>query len=162
MNKREHLLEDIQSATICPRPPQFAIRNGTRRGAKADGIRYERKVQEQLCSRSPFYLPGPWIIYVVEGRPFWCQPDGLHIDIEAGVISILEIKLRHTPAAAIQLRRLYEPVVRRLFPYPSWGVRLVEVCRWFDPDTKFPEPFTLCPDPLAHKPQTIGIHVCKP
>lgn len=162
MTKRFHLADDIQSATICPTPPQFAIRAGTRKGAKADGLRYERKVQALLSALSPHYLVGPWILYVVEGRPLWCQPDGLHFDFSAGIVTIVEVKLRHTPEAQRQLRGVYEPVIRRLFPRPSWGVRLVEVCKWFDPDTTFPEPFTLINNPLAHRSADIGVHVCRP
>lgn len=162
MTKRFHLAEDVQSATICPRAPSFAVRTSARKGAKADGLRYERKVQDHLSALSDHYLVGPWILYVIEGRPFWCQPDGLHFDVARGLVTIVEIKLRHTPEAQRQLRGVYEPVIRRMFPHPFWGVRLVEVCRWFDPDTRFPEPFTMIDEPLAHKSQTIGVCVCKP
>lgn len=161
MTNRKYSLDDILSAHFCPEP-SFAKRARAKRGAKGEGLRYERKVQEHLCAASELYLPGPWILYVVAGRPQWCQPDGLHLDYRTGVITIIEVKLNHTAEAAKQLRGVYEPVLRRMFPRPAWGVRLVEVTRWFDPDVYFPEPAKLCSDPFAHKGQEIGIHVWRP
>lgn len=161
MTKRFHLPEDIQSAHFCKVPPSFAVRQGKRKGAKGEGIRYESKVQALFSDRD-MYLPGPWILYVVEGRPFWCQPDGLHFDINRGLITIVEIKLKHTADSQRQLRGVYEPVVRRLFPRPGWGVALVEVVKWYDPDIHYPEAHVMCADPFTHQGSKIGVHVCRP
>lgn len=153
-----HLPDDIQSATFTRHVPAFARARPRSKGRKAEGLRYERKVQHVLEARSEWYLPSPWILYVVGGRPHWCQPDGIHFDVSAGLITIVEIKLSHTPDAHRQLRGVYEPCIRRMFPRPAWGVRLVEVVRWFDPDVKFPEPTTMTADPFAVP--APGIHVC--
>lgn len=161
MTKRFHLLEDIQSAHFCLKPPSFAGRQSAKRGAKADGLRYERKVQDLYGAR-PYYLPSPWILYVVAGQPYWCQPDGLHFDILRGIITICEIKLKHTPDSQRQLRGVYEPVIRRMFPRPAWGVALVEVCKWYDPDIRYPEAHVMCEDPFAHSGTKIGVHICRP
>lgn len=161
MTNRRYSLEDIQSAHFCP-PPSFATGTRARKGRKGEGLRYEAKVQQYLCELSDLYLPSPWIIYIVEGRPQWCQPDGLHLDYKRGVVSIIEVKLTHTADAAKQLRGVYEPVVRRIFPRPAWGVRLIEVTRWFDPDIKFPEATSMAADPFAHSGSNIGVHIWRP
>ena len=108
------------------------------------------------------YLPSPWLLYVVEGRPLWCQPDGLHFDVAKGRITICEIKLKHTADSQRQLRGVYEPVVRRMFSRPGWGVSLVEVVKWYDPDVTYPEPHTLISDPFAHTGNKIGVYVWRP
>lgn len=162
MTKRFHLLEDIQSAHFCKEAPSFAARNARRKGAKADGIRYEEKAQQHFCDRSEMYLPGPWILYVVEGRPFWCQPDGLHFDVQRGHITVCEFKLKHTPDSQRQLRGVYEPVIRRMFQRPAWGVSLVEICKWYDPDVTYPEQHHLIADPFNHFSPLIGVHIWKP
>jgi len=149
---------EIQSAHFCP-PPSFASRRSPKKGRKAEGLRFEAKAQKALCAESDLYLPGPWIIFIAGGRPFWCQPDGLHFDVQRGVITIIEIKHSHTAEAHRQLRGTYEPVIRCMFPRPSWGVRLVELVHWFDPDIRFPEPIHLCPEPFAHSGPLIGVHV---
>lgn len=164
MTNRHYSTDDILSAHFCP-PPSFAKHGAApsaRKGRKAEGLRYEAKVQAMLTEKSDLYLPGPWLLYVVAGRPQWCQPDGLHLDYKRGVITVIEVKLTHTADAARQLRGVYEPVIRRLFPRPMWGVKLVEVTRWFDPDIKFPETTTLCADPFAYTGTNIGVHIWRP
>lgn len=161
MTKRYHTCEEIASAHFCLKPPGFANRQGTRRGAKATGIRYERKVQA-LFSGNDWYLPGPWILYVTGGSPYWCQPDGIHFDVNAGVLTIIEVKLKHTDDARLQLRGVYEPVLRRMFPDTLWTFRLVEVVKWYDPDITFREPHVMCADPFKHSSPQIGVHVCRP
>jgi hypothetical protein len=161
MTKRFHLAEDIQSAHFCSKPPSFAGRQSAKRGAKADGLRYERKVQEVFYA-SDWYLPGPWILYVVAGAPYWCQPDGLHFDLSRGHITVVEIKLKHTPDSQRQLRGVYEPVLRRIFARPAWGVSLVEVCKWYDPDIRYPERHEMISDPFNHFSTHIGVHILRP
>lgn len=151
--------DDVQSAHFCTEPS--FVRTGRRRGRRADGLRYEKKANEHLCSLSDLYLPGPWIIYVVAGKPYWCQPDGLNLDYKRGVVTIVEVKLNHT-AEAIKLRDVYEPVVRRIFQRPQWGVKLVEVTRWYDPDVPFPEATSLCARPFEHMANSIGVHIWRP
>lgn len=161
MTNRRYLLDDIQSAHFCP-PPAFALKGGNRKGRKGEGLRYEAKVQEYLCERSELYLPSPWLIYIVGGRPQWCQPDGIELNYKRGVVTIVEVKLTHTADAARQLRGVYEPVLRRMFSRPNWGVRLIEVTRWVDPDVRFPETTALCADPFKYEGTNIGVHIWRP
>lgn len=159
---RVHLFSDIQSAHFCPAPPQFAQRQNRSQGRKAEGLRYERKVQSVLTARSEWYLPSPWIVYIVDGRPLWCQPDGILFDLPRGRITCCEIKLSHTPDAHRQLRGVYEPVLRRMFPEGAWQLHLVEICRWFDPDVSFPERPAMIEDPFEYSGSAIGVHILRP
>jgi hypothetical protein len=133
-----------------------------KRGRKVEGIRYERKVQAHLGEQSEYYLASPWIIFIVDGRPHWCQPDGLHFDVNRGVLTVVEVKYSHTAEAHRQLRCVYAPVLARIFPASLWTIRLVEIVKWFDPDVKFPEQITMCPDPLKHASASIGVHIWRP
>lgn len=164
MTIRKYTADDIQGAHFTQAPGFARSTNGGKgkKGAKGNGLRYEARVQEHLSSLSEWYLPGPWILYIVGGRPQWCQPDGLHLDYQRGIITIIEIKLSHTADAARQLRGVYEPVVRRLFPRPMWGVKVVEITRWYDPDIAFPEAVSLLADPFWHPGTNIGVHIWRP
>lgn len=90
----------------------------------------------------------------------WCQPDGLLIDPWEGKIILVEVKYQHTPDAWWQLRRLYGPVVEYLFP--NYSIQAVEICKWFDPATLFPEQVAMLPDPCLAAEDRIGVHIWKP
>lgn len=161
MNRRGFLSHEITAARFCP-PPQFSLERAKKRGRKMEGLRYERKVHEHLGGRSEFYLASPWIVFIVDGRPHWCQPDGLHFDVARGVLTVIEVKYSHTAEAHRQLRLVYSPVLGQLFPPGLWDIRLVEVVKWYDPSVAFPEEITMCPDPFKHTSHSIGVHIWKP
>jgi len=138
---------DVQTAKLSPRP--HFIKQSRPRGRKAEGLRYERKVgiylEEHFEDR---YVLGPWFEFTTaySGSVFLhCQPDFLVFDIRRGTITVGEVKLKHTSDAWFQLRQLYVPVVRHVFG-PTWDYRVVEVAKIFDPDTLFPEAYTLIRD----------------
>jgi hypothetical protein len=161
MTGRAFTLEEIQSAHFTSEPA-FAGNRKAKKGRKAEGIRYEKKAQEHLCALSDYYLPSPWIIFIANGKPHWCQPDGIHFDFNRGVLTIIEVKYSHTAEAQRQLRHVYAPVLRRMFPAALWTIRLVELVKWYDPDIKFPEKTVMCPDPFAHQLHAIGVHIWRP
>lgn len=155
-------VQEVRWARFTSKPP-FVVRP-QRRGRKAQGIRYEHKVQGCLSERFPEkYLPSPWIVFD-DGdceRVRYCQPDGLIIDLERGRVTIVEIKLQHTPHAWWQLRWLYLPVVRALFAADHlWQYEVVEVVRWYDPAISFPEPVALCADVDNVPAGKFGVHIC--
>ncbi len=150
----------VTSAWLSPEEPPF-INRTRRRGNKAEGVRYEAKVQRYLVDAYPdFYLPAPWFRYASSGnaRVRWCQPDGLLLNARDGVITIVEVKLRHNSDAWWQVRHLYEPVVAACFG-SVWRIAAVEVVRWFDPDAPFPETYCRAPDPIAVTEGRFGIQV---
>ena len=150
----------VTKAYLSPDEPPF-IKRSRRRGRKAEGQRYEAKVQRYLVDAYPhFYLPAPWLRYDSAGtqRRLWCQPDGLLLNTRDGLITIVEVKLQHTPSAWWQVRHLYEPVVAACFGN-VWRIAAVEVVRWFDPDVPFPETYCRAPDPMAVEAGRFGVHI---
>lgn len=118
-------------------------------GAKASGIRYERRVNKQLLedTENPqdtgiTYLPGVWFGFLdASGRTRYCQPDGLLIDLFNRRVTIVEIKVRHTLLAWWQVRALYQPVIRAIFKSENWPhVQGLEIVRAYEP-MEWPERF---------------------
>ena len=129
-----------------------------------------------MSAREHSYIPGPWFRFA-QVAPYgdssarsrswsqpwlWCQPDGLDIDIRRGLITIVEFKLQHTSAAWWQTRRLYEPVVKAVFGTELWRFAIVEIVKWFDPDTAFPERFSFIPHLSAITPGGFHVHIWNP
>ena len=134
----------ITWAAIAPGAPAFIARARARRvgGKLGEGMRYETLAHSYLASVSEYYCPGPWLSFTSEisdRRIRFCQPDGLILDFRRGALTLVEIKLKHTSAAWWQTRHLYEPVLRHLFR--DWTIAIVEVAKWIDPHTPFPEHF---------------------
>lgn len=151
---------EIIHAAFANEAPAFA-KKGRLRGARALGIRYERKVQKHLLDAFPdYYIPSPWLSFVDgRGNHRICQPDGFFLDIPNGMISVVEVKYQHTTDAWWQLWKLYIPVLR--FIFPTFEFRGVEIVRWYDPSVAFPQA-ALIHDlmRLPYAPQT-GVHILK-
>lgn len=139
--KNFHPATDVRRTELARNEPAWLKSNEKKQGAKGAGIRWEAKVQSFL-SQDPMYTPGPWLIFWTgtSGKPNWCQPDGLHFNFRLGILTIVEIKLKHTCVAWYQLRQLYQPVLAKLFPAPLWKHRVLELCQYFDPEERIPEP----------------------
>lgn len=131
-------------------------------GPRAQGIFYEKKVQEYLLYLYPkHYLPSPWFSFVDRERVRWCQPDGLLIDPEQGLIVVVEVKRSHIGDAWWKLHKLYVPVVREYFGR-DWTLRAVEVVRYCDISIAFPFA-KLCEFiHLAPELPKTGVHIWKP
>ena len=127
-------------------------------------MRYEHQAKEYLSEKlGDAFVPGPWFRFqsrAVAGAQtqlLWCQPDGLYFDFRLGRITIIEIKLRHTSDAWYQVRRLYQPVVQRVFG-ALWDYTVVEVARWFDPATPFPEHIRMLPNVAEAPLEMFSVH----
>ena len=147
-----------------PTPPPF-ITKKKRTGKRAEGIRYEGKIHDLFEARfGELYMPSPWFRFLEVGteKPRWCQPDGLLFDFENGKLTIVECKLQHTADAWWQLRWLYLPVISKAFPGNLWDFGLIEVVKWYDPATAFPERVKMRADILHVQPGEFGVHICKP
>jgi hypothetical protein len=132
------------------------------KGACKKGLDYEARFASYMVDRfGDLYVPGPWFRYKELGKETvrWCQPDGLlFIPLQSRII-IVETKLQHTADAWWQLRQLYLPVVAKMFPANGWNYSVIEVTRWYDRDTKFPERVKMCPDVLSAEPGDFGVHI---
>lgn len=148
-----------------PTPPPFIRTNGKQKGRRAEGIRYEAKVHRHFEGRfASGYVANPWFRFGEVGceKVRWCQPDALLFDFKKGQITLVECKLQHTADAWWQLRWLYLPVVSKAFPGTIWKYGLIEVVKWYDCATAFPEKVKLRADVLDVVPGEFGVHICKP
>lgn len=142
-------------------PPMLRKRRYT--GRRAQGVRYEKLVQEYLLFRYPsLYLPSQWIRFRnTSDGVRWCQPDGLLFLPREGRIVVVEIKYQHTADAWWQTKCLYVPVLEKIFPRALWEIDVVEVVKWFDPATAFPERVVLANEvDMRHK--NFKVHIWKP
>jgi len=145
---------------ISDAPPAF-LRKTRYTGRRAVGIRYERKAQLYLAQRyGGSYMPSPWLCFSTLGDVRWCQPDGLLVYPKLRRVVVVEIKYSHTARAWWQVRKLYIPVLEKLFP--GYDFRAVELVKWFDPDVTFPEATAFCPDPALVGSDHFGIHLWTP
>lgn len=139
--------------------------------AQKEGLRYEKKAHEYLrkllvASKDTDYelKVSPWIIFRSSHddpkRIRFCQPDALLISSDQTKIILFEIKYQHTNDAWKQLRLLYEPVLRVMFPHAS--IACIEMCKWFDPHIAFVEHFYYSEDPLRATFEQLGVHIYRP
>jgi hypothetical protein len=140
--------------------PPF-IREVKRRGRRAEGLRYERRVHQEFLIRYPGYLPSPWFSYRDRDGLKWCQPDGLIIDAERGTIGIVEVKYQHTEKAYAQLFSLYLPILRVLFG-GIYKVACIEVVKWYDCAVLCPVNPILCEHPQLAREGLFNVHIYKP
>jgi hypothetical protein len=119
-------------------------------------------VQERFCEEYPLlYVPGPWLRYhnEHERKARWCKPDGLFMDFRRGLVTVVEVKLKHTADAWWQLRRVYEPVLRTLLGPDDWRYAFLEVVRWYDPHIAFPQAHAMIAEPARMSPDSFGVHI---
>lgn len=153
----------ILQARISKSLPPF-IRKRKYTGRRAEGVRYEKRVQEHLIYEYPeTYIPSPWIHFRddTSDRFRWCQPDGINIDVHRGIVTCCEIKYSHTPDAWWQTRKLYMPVLQHIFASTLWSIQVCEIVKWYDAATVFPEDVELTPEPTrpSHR---FKVHICRP
>lgn len=150
---------DVKFAKIISVPP--FIKHKRYHGRRLEGIKYERKAQEYLSQIDDCYIPGFWLSFLAGGNWRYCQPDGIRIDIQAGRITVVEIKSHHTSDAWWQVTQLYKPVLTHLFPEELWTYDYCEVVKWYDPDTLFPAHVHLVADPFRPS-SDFKVHIWKP
>lgn len=164
---------DVLASNILLGVPSF-VRTRRRQGRKGVGIRYEEKVQACLLDEYPHYVASPWFQYRMRHAPNrvnYAQPDGLLIDVEKGVVTIVEIKYAHTPDAYFQLYNKYLPLVEAFFRRPDkkaehdkrlWRFATIEVVRWYDGAVVFPCDVTLRERIDYARPDEFAVNICRP
>jgi hypothetical protein len=126
---------------------------------------YERRVHTHFISEyGNRYVPNPWLIYSVHGdaRLRWAQPDALLIDVDTGLIVLVEMKYQHCTEAYWQMLGKYIPLLERIFPENLWKFATVEVVKWYDCSVRFPASITLRKSIDAVRPGEFGVHIWKP
>lgn len=155
----------LEWARHSPSVPPFINGKKRSRGRRRSGEIYELRAQDALAEEfGDLYVPSPWFQFKSIGfdRVRWCQPDGLLFDPYAGRITIIEMKLQHTAAAWWQVKLLYHPIIAHLFPPDLWTYAFVEIVKWFDKDTQFPERVQLLPHVALAEDGRFGVHIWKP
>lgn len=112
-----------------------------RKGRKAEGIRYERKVLTYLTSAFPQFLGSLPFTYWDKSGKHICIPDGVLLGENLPVV--FEVKLSHTLRAYWELCLLYRPVVSMALGRP---VRIAEITQSYDPSSPIP---TVNPKPFG-------------
>lgn len=107
--------------------------------AQKAGLRYEAKV---LLELQDIFLGGvylsPTLFWIDETGVNYAVPDALILDEK--FICCVEIKFLHQPEAWWQLRKKYEPILRKI--YPDTKILLLEICSSLDAHSPFPEKYT--------------------
>jgi hypothetical protein len=152
---------EVRFAFVSMVKPGFLKKTKKQYGRRAAGLRYETRVQDLLCEISDLYVPSPWLRYGIkgEGRARWCQPDGFLLDLRKGQITLIEVKYKHTIDSWWQLRKLYEPVLKKIFPPSHFQYACIEIVSWYESNIKFPETFYFASDPLEAEVNKFGVHV---
>lgn len=162
---------EVDYVAFASQPPSFTQTKSTFTPSHKLGLQYERRVQDhlgKLCqSHSSFIcIPSAWIMFHRTGdNPssiHFCQPDCLLVNEGKRKVIIVECKYSHTGDSWTQIRQLYEPLVKIL--YPGYEIACVEICKWYDPHTAvaFPETFYYCENVLEAVTNRFGIHIYKP
>jgi len=162
----------VVEAKLASHAPSF-IRPSKMSESRKAGLRYEAKAQIQIekvvelartVNPQIKALQSPWLVFRAEqdAPDFvrYCQPDTLIFDDEALKLTIIEIKLQHCLEAYEQVRLLYEPVLR--FMYPQYEIAAIEWVLWHDPHVQFPERFYFEPNVIQAEPGKFGIHIWNP
>jgi len=124
---------------------------------------YEERAQKYLSHRhGQAYVPSPWFQYkeTNETRVRYCQPDGLLFSKDLSVITIVEVKLKHTAKAWWQLKHKYLQVVRYCYPWAT--IHFVELVKWYDISIPFPEEVALRADLRDAQGSQIQVTIWKP
>lgn len=155
---------DVATSAILLGIPSF-VRPSKARGAKAVGLRYERKALHHLGERYPHFVPSPWFRYTLRKLPQrvnYAQPDGVFFDPSAGLATIIEVKYAHTADAYFQLVDKYVPILERFLEGGDWRIAVCEIVHWYDAAVAFPTKIRLLDDPLSARPGAFGVHILRP
>lgn len=149
---------EIRYAARLNEPPAFKKGSSASEAQKA-GIRFQAKVRDWAFGGVFIgrIEEGPWFAYEDESRRFhFCQPDFI-FDDTLGVMTVVEAKRIFSSDAWWQLRKLYLPVLQKLFP----NTTLIPlcVCKSFDPATACPEVVNIVLDLFDCKPAAFNVLV---
>jgi len=126
---------EVSWAAFASRAPAFTYRKRKPTAAQLAGLRFEKEAIAYLLNTcGGLFVPRPWFRYMVTGENElrWCQPDGLLFSPRSGIITIVEVKIRHTNDAWKKLSGLYSSVTGAIFPASLWQIALCEFTRMYD------------------------------
>ncbi len=104
------------------------------------GLRYERRALVHLSAELERTVSWhPAFRFRAEGKQFdqFAIPDAIYLS-SSNVLTIFEIKLKHTADAWHQLKKLYLPIVSKVYP-DVVGINLCEICSTYDRGIRLPQ-----------------------
>lgn len=107
------------------------------------GLRFEGKVLKAIAAlHQTCLITGVPISFQRKHGEFYRRaelaiPDALLIHPASRTLLVVEVKLRHSTDAWLQLNRFYLPLLRKIVG-DSLVLRAVEICRYYDPSVKLP------------------------
>jgi hypothetical protein len=113
------IVQGLYTAKRCERPSSIPV--GRPRGAKAQGLRYERA----LASSLPTAIHGQWFEFRDANGPGWCQTD-LLLTVDDYVV-VLESKYTWTAVGHSQVELLYKPVLQMALRKQVLGIVVCKV-----------------------------------
>ena len=117
----------LESASRCM--PRFAKARGNNPAAVL-GLRYERHVEKALRQSVKGTIEhNPWFSFTDRSGLHFCYPDFV-LTTDDGIL-VIEVKYTYTPAAIDQLKKLYLPVVKKIYDQETYGLIL---CKNLTPD----------------------------
>lgn len=167
-SSRHQVLNDLLEVEAYDGIPSF-VRAHRARGRKGMGLRYEKRVHDHFAQQfGPLYLPSMWFAYRRLSSPKiinYAQPDGILLDFNAGLVTILEVKYNHTAEAYFQLYDKYLPLLDKWLHEKDkglWKFAVCEVVYWFDKFVEFPCRVALRDDVTKVRPGEFGVHIWRP
>jgi hypothetical protein len=155
----------IKWAGFAIAPPPFATpRRRLPTGRKGDGLRYEKAINQCLTKEyGERYIVGPWVEYAMVGdsQIHFAQPDGLLINVDSGLITIVEMKYQHTVDAYRQTEK-YRALLECIFPPALWRFAVCEVVKWYDCAVAFPVAVRLCNAVSEAVPGEFNVCILRP
>lgn len=146
----------------------YKLHQGKKKGrlshAQRAGLKYEAQVFAHLAFELERATYHPALEYTLKGHlRQYCIPDMIALDQTGEIVSIIEIKIRHTSDAWMQLNNLYRPVVAKL--WPDKHINLVEICKEYDPAVRLPiQPHIVndIADWVERPRQDYGVYLWRP
>jgi hypothetical protein len=133
MSKRNVIRKLKWVKALDERPDFIPIKKS--RGVKRAGQLYENRIANYIKALygEERVLHGQWYQFE-DGRGMgWCQTDiVIKPDKDSKLLIVLECKLKAVSKAESQLKYLYLPVLKRL--YPDYEIRLIQVCKNLNKD----------------------------
>ncbi len=127
----------------------YALHSGKKKGklspAQKAGLAYEKKVLAHLLLDLDDCQFHPALKFSSrQGFYEYCIPDAIAWNDRRDILTVIEIKSRHTRDAWMQLNNLYLPVVRAIWPQKH--INLLEICRDYEPGNVLPGASVLVED----------------
>jgi len=143
-------VEGLAEAHLIPPPDKFAKRKH-RRGARAQGVAYEKLVGRKLSrgflkDEGELFL-GQWLSFRDANGWGLAQPDA-YVVMERSVL-LLEVKLTLTDSAWPQLELLYRPLLEKIYGKPVTTVQVCKKLRGFLPEGMVEDLVCFCGDAKA-------------